>query len=118
MSKTYTLLNLVYLDNNKNCYKKIVTIDEKPNGPLSKYVKQVQKSNFPKLNTDNCNYSNKCIYALADFNNTSNFLGSDEIGKLFGFLKSNNYTIEMELTKMINDSPNKIKDLLCFISYG
>ena len=114
---TYTLLNTIYLDKLQKCHKKIITIDKMPDGNLKQYVKQLQKNPLSPFENNNCCGSqSRCIYAIIDFDNTNELLMSDQIGKLFSFLRTNNYTIDTELTRMMNESSNKMKNLVCFIS--
>ena len=115
----YTITTKPYLDQYNKKYIKIITINNMPQGNLAKYVKRIQT---PKLSPfkQNNNYPKECCqYALYRFDDTNKFMCIDEIPDLFTFLTINNYTINYELTKMMNDSEVKITDkILCFFSYN
>lgn len=118
---TYTLSVEPYLDQYNKCYRKIVTINTNPIGPLSKYISRVNPPRLSpfKENTICCSKSN-CIFAINNINPNScskDFMCVDSIPELFGFLTSNGYTIDTNLTKIMQKSNIKLSnDLLCFIS--
>ena len=123
---TYTLSVQPYLDQHNKCYQKIITINVKPIGPLSKYVKLIHPPKLSpfKENSPCCTQEN-CVYVIthisSDSSNSSNccnnFMYIDDIPNLFSFLTSNGYTIDSNLTKIMQKSDVRLSNnLLCFIS--
>jgi len=118
---TYTLSVQPYLDQHNKCYRKILTINAKPTGPLAQYIKQI---NAPKLSPfkepSACCPSNNCLLAITNINCngcSSDLMCVDDIPNLFSFLSLNGYTIDTGLTKLMQKSDIRLNnDLLCFIS--
>ena len=110
----YYLLSSVYFDSRDKKYKKILTINEKPQGDLSNYVKQI---NPPKLSpfktSDRCN---NCIWAILCFENKNEFLTIDRLPELIIFLKKKGYNIDVETTNLLktNTESNDSK-IIAFI---
>ena len=92
----YTLNISNYHDTFNKCYKKIITINNYPEGPLQKYVSRIANKKLSPFqqNTPCCPHK-PCIYVINSISNTyyHNFMTPDEISDLFGFLLCNNYTI-------------------------
>lgn len=116
---TYMLSVEPYLDEKNKTYCKIISVNIKPDGPLMSKVsriKNVKLSPFKGNDNDNC-YSN-CKYAIRSFCDCHSLMNPDEIPELFNFLLSNGYSIDSNLTKMMNKSKVQLKkDILCFITY-
>ena len=116
---TYLLSSLPYLDPYNICYKNIITINKMPEGPLKKYIKRIKP---PKLSIFSdksaCCTSSQCVYAVYSFDNTNELLCIDNIVELFNFLLLNNYKINSEITKIMNDSEIKqTNSIISFIDY-
>jgi hypothetical protein len=115
----YTLYSITYLDTYEKCYKKIITINNLPEGPLKNFVKQIT---LPKLNDADidtpCCPREKCVYALYNYN-TNHLMSVDEFPNLFSFLTENNYIINSALTDMMNKSDIRVnkKNIICFFTY-
>jgi len=118
----YSLNIANYHDTYNKCYKKIITINNYPDGPLQQYVARItNKKLSPFQENTPCCPIKSCIYVLQNFspsNPRNNFLAIDDIPDLFHFLSTNNYTIHENLSKLMHDSATSFQDpLLCFISY-
>ena len=116
----YSLYSTVYLNQLDKCYRHIIIINKIPNGALSTITKQIKNN---KLSTFNNNYSNccpveHCIYAITKIDNYSELMKLNDIDNLFSFLSDNGYTIDTNITNMMNDSNIKYdnKRLICYIS--
>ena len=115
--ETYVITSEPYYDNNSKCYFNILIIDRPPNGPLKSLVKKLTISNLSPFQINN-NIKYKCYYAIYDINNNNIPMNSDNYYDLYIYLLNNSYTINAELTNMIDKSTFKSsKNLLCFISY-
>ena len=117
----YTLNISNYHDTFNKCYRKIITINNYPNGPLQKFVSSIANKKLSEFQQNTaCCPRKPCIYVLNSIlvNNYHNFMTIDEIPDLFGFLLSNNYTIHDKLNEIMVQSSTSFQDpLLCFISY-
>lgn len=125
-SKTVSLYSQPYLDEKEQCYKNIIVLNNRPRGPLAKYVRYI---NFPKLSefkqSTACSPIKNCGLALISiYNNCDNGLMLvDDIPNLMSFLIEHNYSIDTSLTKMFNTSEIRIdtnigNKLICFIIYN
>ena len=131
-AKTVSLFSQPYLDLYNQCYKNIVVVNLKPQGPLGDFVKLVK---FPPLSEFKqpgpCSPLKDCGFAISSLTgcsgNCSKF-GSDlmvvdEIPDLISFLVSNGYKVDTSITKMFNNSDirfdtNTGNKLICFITYN
>lgn len=116
---------LLYLDMNeygatsRGIYKSIVTVRKPVNGPLASYIVQLRQNKLSAFHIDNlsCN----CIYAVRSLKDNTSLMLEDEIDTLLEFLIDNNYTINTEITTLINNnhrlkrSPNQ-KNLICYFN--
>ena len=120
---TYTLSVQPYLDQYNKCYRKIITINSRPIGPLAKFVRQISPPKLsPFKEPSVCCPASKCIFAIADINchgcgGNNSLMCIDDIPDLFSFLTSSGYTIDSALTKLMQKSDVRLdNNLLCFIS--
>lgn len=111
---TFQLNSIIIYDSHLQCYKKLITINTMPSGPLKNIIKKGKQEKIsPFQQNTNCCISNLCLLLILNPNDTSEYLCEDKICDLFSFLLTNGYTIETELTKMMKD---KNQNLICFIS--
>ena len=110
--ETYVITTEPYYDTKKKYYKNVLIIDRIPLGPLKNYVKQIQiQSISPFKKTEN-----KCYYGV--YNTNNELMDADNYYELYLFLLNNSYTINTELTNMINKQTFKSsRNLLSFITY-
>lgn len=114
-----------YYDSRNQSYKNIVTINQKPQGPLASLVINVKFQPLsPFKQPSQC--ARTCGLALKTISNgcgCDNLMTVDEIPNLFSFLVTNGYKIDTSITKMMNasdvdfQSDNSAK-LITFVSYG
>jgi hypothetical protein len=131
-AKTVSLFSQPFLDTYNQCYKNIVVVNLKPQGPLADLVTFVK---FPPLSEFKqpgpCNPIKQCGYALLSLgtcNSGCNKFGSDlmvvdEVPTLISYLVSNGYTVDTSITKMFNQSEirfdtNTGNKLICFVTYN
>ena len=134
-AKTVSLFSQPFLDTYNQCYKNIVVLNLKPQGPLAELVRFVK---FPPLSEFKqpgpCSPIKQCGYALMSLGTCSvgcvrkTSVGSDlmvvdEVPTLISYLVSNGYTVDTSITKMFNDSDirfdtNTGNKLICFITYN
>ncbi|MEX0595855.1 MAG: hypothetical protein WD512_05075 [Candidatus Paceibacterota bacterium] len=131
-SKTVSLFSQPYLDTYNQCYKNIVVVNLKPQGPLGNLVKFTK---FPPLSefkqSAPCSPLKDCGYAIISIDGCSNgcanfgndLMSVDEVPNLISYLVSNNYSVDTSITKMFNQSDirfdtNTGNKLICFITYN
>ena len=108
----YTIKSEVILDKKKECYKKILTINKK-SPDLHAIIKTIKRDKVSPFKISCCNVGDKCIHALIH-PETKLLLKSDEIDVLFQYITQHNYSIEYNMSKIIQKT-NLNKDLICFI---
>jgi len=131
-----------YLNSFTKNYQNIITLSDMPNGPLSNMVTTISS---PKLSPfqflNNGNNPNNCIFVLLRYpktvcgggngslKNSDFFMGADDIPSIFGYLRTNGYSIDTEITKMMNKSRVLIggvsdarfsgdRKMICMFSYN
>jgi hypothetical protein len=112
---TFLLTSQTFLNRCEEQYRNIITINFVPGGPLEKYVVRLQ---MPRLSYFECDGEKRCALALRSFR-SFNLMGDDEIPDLFAFLLENGYTIDTNLTNMMNAGPVKLsqKKIIAFVTY-
>lgn len=127
MSKTFALFSQPYLDRINQCYKNIVVINNKPAGPIGKFVRRTP---FPILSPFKqpgpCSPTEKCGLALTSLNDNkccNELMTVDEVPDLMTYLMTNGYKVDTSLTKMFNTSDirfqtNNANKLICFVTYN
>ena len=116
----YKISSVVYLDKINECYKTIVVIDNKPEGPLKKYVKSVVRNKLSPFDDDNnCCIRKPCYNVIYNLNNDSELLCLENMMDLFNFLSNNGYTIDNSFSKIFekNKTLNKDEKFICVIKY-
>ena len=112
----YQLTSHVYLDKYNKCYKKIIVITPPPQEPeLKKITKLVNRERLsPFKETSECCSINRCYYVVLNPNDVCNFLCLNELPLLFNCLITNNYKIDYKMTKMMQHSDVKVRNLICY----
>ena len=135
-----------FLNSYTKNYQNIITLSDMPDGPLANMVTMISSpklSPFQYLN--NGNNVNNCIYVLLRYPKQSCgfgggggnggikhpdfFMGADDIPSIFGYLRTNSYSIDIETTKMMNKSRVLIggvsdtrfsgdRKMICMFSYS
>ena len=118
--KMYTLTSQPYYCSINRCYRQILVLSQKPDGPLYTISKRI---NPPKLSPfkqmEVCCPKPTCIWAIKDFNNECGLLCIEQLPLLFQFLINNGYIIDTSITKMMNESTVKLDNkLICYITYN
>ena len=131
-AKTFSLFSQPYLDTYNQCYKNIVVVNLKPQGPLGDLVRFVK---FPPLSefkqSSPCSPLKDCGYALISLTGCnmgckyggSDLMVVDEIPNLISYLVSNGYSVDTSITKMFNTSEIRFdtytgNKLICFVTYN
>ena len=114
----YQITSEVYLDRFNECYKNILVISPQPKdaslNAITKPISRQKLSPFQEISP--CCPLDRCIYAFVHPRNKCELLCVDDIVLLFGYMNANGYTINTNVTKIMQKSDVKIKNLICFIS--
>tara|TARA_Y100000591_G_C21821891_1_gene694121 strand:+ start:1113 stop:1463 length:351 start_codon:yes stop_codon:yes gene_type:complete len=112
----YQLTSEVYLDKYSKCYKKIIVITPPPQEPeLKKITRLINREKLsPFKERSECCSTEQCFYAVLNPNNMCEFLCLNELPILFNSLITNKYKIDYEMTKMLQNSDVKIRNLICY----
>ena len=114
----YQIRSQVYLDKFEECYRDIVVITPRPTNPvLESITKPIRRERLSPFDYSGpCCEPDACIYAFLNPTDRCKLLCVKDIATLFGFLISNGFTINTDITKMMQDSDVKIPKLICFVS--
>ena len=128
---TYAFYLVPYYDNYLEQYYNIIQINTIPKGPLSNYIVKMSNPKKSMLNKDfynnyNTSLQNCCVYVIKNIvndscNNSSNLLQFENIDSLVNFLIENNYSINKDLTKIMNNEKiylNNQKRLIFYVNYN
>jgi hypothetical protein len=109
----YKLSSQIYLDTITQQYKKIIVINKKPNGELSKYIRMIKNKQLSifDINTER----NNCLYSIINPLN-NDFFTIDDITDLFELLIDNGYKIDNTLNKVFHKNNDLDKNFICIIS--
>ena len=99
----------VHYDSFKQCYMRIFTIDRQPKGPLASMTRALNSSKLSPFqeNSPCCNNDFSCVRAIYS-NATGELYDMREQSVLITFILQNGYTIDTELTKLLQN--NRVKD--------
>ena len=115
----YTLTSQPFLDQQNECYKNIITVNQKPEGPLANITRRIHAPKLsPFKENSSCCPQNNCIYGITKIDNPMELMCISDLPNLFTFLSNNGYVVDTSMTKMMNESKVQMDNsLLCFISY-
>ena len=101
---TYLLSKQVYYDTCLQTYYNIIIINFIPKGPLSRFVRRIQISPLDVNTPGRTNIGRiGCKFAIISFQSCyPHLMSEDELPDLIAFLLSNGYSIDTNLTNMIN----------------
>lgn len=135
-ARTVTLFARNYLDKHNHCYKRVVMLNLRPQGPLANYVKLTHFEPLcerHKWSNDTCNPRQQCGFVITNidelFDSTTccgkkcdDLMSVNDVPALISFLLSNGYTVNTDITKMFHQGDIQFdgsigNKLLCFITY-
>jgi hypothetical protein len=111
----YAISKQVYTDN-EYVYKNILTINAIPQGPLANYTRCLNLAyNRVSAFQTRANAAQTPVYAL--YNDAHELFTLAQLPEFFTFCQTHNYTIEKELTQMLNSQASQLNSVICYISY-
>ena len=108
----YVIRKKVYYDTITQCYKNILTINQKPAGNLLPYVKSLRPTpvspfqrdaEFSQCYSTSCTQS-LCVLGIVTHPHGNNLYCAENIGDFFVFLIELGYSIDTALTKLARQS--------------
>ena len=137
---TFTLFLEPILNTYYKTYQNVITVSDMPQGPLKDHVCLIrteklspfQQPSIMNNNPFNCTHV-LCRYPTRDQQRnfsqkqSSSYMGQDDIPSVFSYLRANGYSIDTELTKIMNKSGLKstvatsvnsgIRQMICIVNY-
>jgi hypothetical protein len=113
MPKFYEIkLDDVLIQRDK-CYRKVLTINKMPDGPLSGLVKMTKRE---KLSVFKQQFSKNdaCMNVILDPTDKSEYLFEEDLAELMTFLVENGYTIDTKLSKLMQ---SRYRDVVFYVTY-
>ena len=115
----YTLTIEPYLNTFSKQYENIIVIDKMPVGPLGQLVSRFRASRLSPFD-DPHDSQNCCKFAIRrNYRKDNEFLTADDIPSLLAYLSTNGYSINSEITKIVQKTNyNKRKSFVCVFYYS
>jgi hypothetical protein len=116
----FRIQSIPWYDTHEQVYYNVLTINGIPKGELANHIHRKSKPKLSPFQTYNYhnthNHEEVCPYVIYKSPSDRVPMCEDDYDWLLMFLLDNNYTIDYEMTKMINKSKfnNNHKRLLCF----
>jgi len=132
---TTTMFLEPILNTHYKIYQTVITFSDFPDGPIRPMVKPINTrklSPFQSLPVSAI-FSDTCTKVLCRYpgfsgsRNPNYYMGGEDIPAVFSYLSANGYTIDSDLTKMMNKSRVTIggqsfrggdKRMICMITYS
>ena len=113
-------------------YQNVITFSDIPAGPIRPMVSTINSRKLSPFQTlpPSAIFSDSCIKVLCRYpgqvlaKSANCYMGAEDIPAVFSYLAANGYTIESDLTKMMNKSRVTIggqmgnKRMICMITYS
>lgn len=95
------------------CYRKVLTINKMPDGPLSSIVKQTKREKLSvfKQACSPCSKNDACMNVIM---NQGEYLFEEDLTELITFLVEKGYTIDTKLSKLMQA---RYRDVVFYITY-
>tara|TARA_A100001011_G_scaffold103775_1_gene109716 strand:+ start:979 stop:1347 length:369 start_codon:yes stop_codon:yes gene_type:complete len=121
MSEFYSIMSMPFYIHSKECYIKVLTLDRMP-APGSSLNQIVKRVTIPKLSqfqqATACNPIERCGNVFIKPGCSCNDYATEEdLPIIFTFLSQNNYTINTNVTQMLNQGNVQSRySLICYIN--
>jgi len=114
----YQLTSQVYLDQSNECYKKVIAVEPRPtSGALSNIVKTTNRKRLSPFDQPSpCCPRDNCLNIIVNPAEPCEFLCVQDINLLFSYLLANGYSINTQVTKIMQISEVRIPNLICFVN--
>lgn len=131
--QSYVLYLEPFLNSYYKEYQNIITIDKVPVGPLSPFVKHVNKPKLSPFYTVNpMDPIETCMFAIVRYpnnqqmssslKNSDYFLTEKDVPSILAFIQTSGYTIDYNMTKLIqrakiSPSSSNSKNMICSFTF-
>jgi hypothetical protein len=116
----YSLQSIPYYDSIIQSYMNILILNQVASGPLQQITKKVVLNKLTPFdsNTNSSCPKPNCVIAITQLNNRNQLMCIDQLPELFEFLINNGYTIDTNITKILQKTNVKMSsNLICMIQY-
>lgn len=98
------------------CYRKVLTINKQPEGPLSEIVKLTKREKLSvfKQSCSPCSKSDACMYVILNPSDKNEYLFEEDLAELMTFLVEKGYTIDTKLSKLMQA---RYRDVVFYVTY-
>ena len=111
----YQLLLKPYYDSVTRCYKQVISISPEPKGKLREISKRLAPSRLSTFRTfSHCDPQKKCFFAILNPNTQNELLHIEDLPLLLNYLVNNGYTVDKNITKIIQKANTPIQGRLLF----
>lgn len=114
----YQLTSEVWLDQQNQCYKKVLVITPIPTDPvliaITTLKPRIRLSPFKEPSP--CCPKNNCLSVIMNPTNPCEMLCVENVVLLFSYLVNHGFTVNTSITKMMFKSDVQLKNLICFIT--
>jgi hypothetical protein len=117
MPKFYEIkLDNVLVQRDK-CYRKVLTINKVPDGPLASIVKTIgrEKVSVFKQTCSPCAKNDGCMNVILNPSDKSEYLFEEDLAELITFIVENGYTVDTKLSKLMQA---RYRDVVFYITYS
>ena len=84
--RVYTLTSQPFLDQHNECYKNIITVNQKPEGPLADITRSLHAPKLsPFKENSPCCPQNNCIYGITKIDNPLELMCFGTFDPVFGY---------------------------------
>lgn len=120
MKEMYSILSVPYYNSHRQCYVKVLALDRNP-PPKSILNRILKKTNFQKISPfkefDNCERNNSCRNVFLNPLNYNEYAEVNDIPAVFTWLIRNHYSIDTNITQMLNNGTVRMSNpIIAFIS--
>ena len=115
----YTLSSIPYYNSISQEYRNILILNNEPIEPLKQITKRITLNKLSPFQSNNMECKNRnCVIGITKINNKNELMCIDDLPELFEFLINNNFTIDENMTKILQKSNVRMYgNLICFIKY-
>ncbi len=116
MPKFYEIKLDDVLNQRDKCYRKVLTINKMPDGPLSGLIKTAKREKLSvfKQSCSPCSKNDACMNVILNPSDKGEYLFEEDLAELMTFLVENGYTIDTKLSKLMQ---TRYRDVVFYITY-
>jgi hypothetical protein len=116
MTKFYEIKLDDLLVQRDKCYRKVLTINKMPDGPLSALVKTTKREKLSvfKQSCSPCAKNDACMNVIINPSDKGEYLFEEDLAELMTFLVENGYTIDTKLSKLMQA---RYRDVVFYVTY-